>query len=451
MKLLIISPSWLPEFWNGGKVLSPPMCLPVLAALTPPGAYMHLVDENVEPVNLAEDADLVAISAMTASAPRAYEIADAFRARGISVVMGGMHPSALPEEAALHADSVVVGEAENQWPQVYADFAAGHPQRLYRAAERPQLANLPFPRRDLLRADRYLTANLVQTARGCPHACSFCSVSPVFGRRYRFRPIPEVIAEIRSLNSRSIAFPDDNIVGNPARARELFEALIPLQVRWVGQGDLSMARDEDLLKLMARSGCLAMFVGIESLSADSLASAHKHPNVGLDLARAIATIHRHGIDLVGSFVFGLDGDTPSLFRETVAFTERVKLGAAQFSVLTPFPGTPVFDQLHSEGRILNYDWSLYTMGHVVFQPQNMTVAELLAGRNYAYNRFYSLPSIAKRLLVRRGSRLNFGLRLATNLSYRGRLRGGKIADSLAIDGSAVTVPVVVAKPQPETA
>jgi radical SAM superfamily enzyme YgiQ (UPF0313 family) len=440
MKLLIISPSWLPQFWNGGKVLSPPMCLPVLAGLTPGDADIHLVDENVEPVNLAEEADLVAISAMTASAPRAYEIADSFRSRGIPVVMGGMHPSALPEEAARHADAVVVGEAENQWPGVFADFAANRAQQFYRAAERPHLVNLPFPRRDLLRAERYLTTNLVQTARGCPHACNFCSVSPVFGRRYRYRPIPEVIEEIRSLDSRSVAFPDDNIVGNPARARELFEALIPLKVRWVGQGDLSMAQDPDLLKLMVRSGCLAMFVGIESLSSDSLVSAHKRPNVGLDLARAIATIHRHGIDLVGSFVFGLDGDRPGLFRETVAFTERVKLAAAQFAVLTPFPGTPVFAQLKEEGRITNWDWSLYTMGHVVYQPLNMTAAQLMEGRNQAYERFYSLPSIAKRLFVLRGSRVNWGLRAVTNLSYRRRLQGGKIAESLPELGKRTTVP-----------
>jgi radical SAM superfamily enzyme YgiQ (UPF0313 family) len=430
MKLLAISPSWLPLFWNGGKVLAPPMCLPVLASLTPPDVDIHLVDENVEPVNLAEDADLVAISAMTAAAPRGYEIADHFRARGIPVVMGGMHPSALPEEAAAHCDAVVVGEAENQWPTVFADFAAGRPQQYYRAAERPCLANLPLPRRDLLHNERYLVPNLVQTARGCPHACVFCSVTPVFGRRYRFRPVAEVIEEIRSLRSHSVSFPDDNLVASPGRARELFEAMIPLKLRWVGQGDLSMARDEELLKLMKRAGCMAMFVGIESLSADSLAAANKRPNIGLDLERAIATIHRHGIDLVGSFVFGLDTDSPNLFRETIAFAERVKLGAAQFSVLTPFPGAPIYEQLKQEGRITSYDWSRYTMGTVVYQPRHMTAAVLQAGSEWAYGHFYSLPSMARRLLVRRGGRTNALLRAAVNLSYRRRLRGGKIADNI---------------------
>lgn len=440
MRLLVIAPSWLPNFWHGGKVLGPPMCLPVLASLTPPGVKIHLVDENVETVNLAEPADLVAISCMTASAPRGYEIADHFRARGVPVVMGGMHPSVLPQEAAEHSDAVVIGEAENQWPRVFADFAAGRPQQFYRAEERPQLEDLPIPRRDLLRTDRYLTVNLVQTARGCPHACDFCSVSPVFGRRYRFRPIPEVIEEIRSLGSRWVGFPDDNIVASPRRAKELFEALLPLNLRWVGQGDLSMAKDQELLKLMARSGCMAMFIGLESLSQDSLAAVNKRANIGVDYERAIAAIHRHGIDIVGSFIFGLDPDQPGVFRQTVAFAERVKLGVAQFPVLTPFPGTPLYDRLKEEGRITSFDWSLYTMGNVVYQPRNMTADELRQGRAYAYRRFYSLPSILRRMLVRRPGKSSWLLRTVVNLSYRRRLRGGKIADSLP--GERATVPAL---------
>lgn len=435
----MISPSWFPTYWNGGKVLAPPMCLPVLASLTPPGVKIHLVDENVETVNLAEPADLVAISCMTASAPRGYEIADHFRARGVPVVMGGMHPSALPQETAEHADAVVIGEAENQWPRVFADFAAGRPQQFYRTAQRPELKDLPIPRRDLLCTHRYLSVNLVQTARGCPHACNFCSVSPMFGRRYRFRPIPEVIEEIRSLGSRLVGFPDDNIVASPTRAKELFEALLPLDLRWVGQGDLSMAKDQELLKLMARSGCMAMFVGLESISPDSLAAANKRPNIGLDYQRAVAAIHRQGIDIIGSFIFGLDPDQPGVFRQTVDFAERVKLSAAQFSVLTPFPGTPLYDQLKKEGRITSFDWSLYNMRNVVYQPRNMTAAELLQGRRDAYRRLYSLPSILRRMLVRRAGRSKWLPRMALNLSYRRLLRGGKIVEG--IPGERATVPM----------
>ncbi len=432
MRLLVISPSWLRTFWNGGKTLAPPMCLPVLASLTPPGVEIHLVDENVEVVDLAEPADLVAITCMTASAPRGYEIADHFRARGVPVVMGGMHPSALPQEASEHADAVVIGEAENQWPRVFADFAAGRPQRFYRTEQRPELKDLPIPRRDLLRTERYLTVNLVQTARGCPHGCSFCSVTPTFGRRYRFRPVPEVIEELLSLRARWVGFTDDNIVACGGRARQLFEALVPLNLQWVGQGDLSMARDEELLRLMARSGCTAMFIGLESLSQDSLAAANKRANLGVDYERAVATIHRHGIDIIGSFVFGLDPDPPGVFRQTVEFAERVKLGAAQFAVLTPFPGTPLYDQLKKEDRITNLDWSVYTMGHVVYQPRNMTAAQLRQGRLYAYRRFYSLRSIGRRTLVRRGGRSRWLVRTIVNLSYRRLHRGGHIANSIPV-------------------
>lgn len=446
MRLLVISPSWLPAFWNGGKTLAPPMCLPILASLTPPGVKIHLVDENVETVDLAEPADLVAISCMTASAPRGYEIADAFRARGVPVVMGGMHPSALPQEAAEHADAVVIGEAENQWPRIFADFAAGRPQRLYQREQRPDLKDLPIPRRDLLRTERYVTVNLVQTARGCPHACTFCSVSPIFGRRYRFRPVAEVVEEIRSLGARWVGFQDDNIVAGRTRAKELFEALLPLNLRWVGQGDLSMAKDEELLNLMARSGCTAMFVGLESLSQESLAAANKRPNMGLDYERAVATIHRHGIDIIGSFVFGLDPDQPGVFRQTVDFAERMKLGAAQFAVLTPFPGTPLYDQLKEEGRITSQDWALYTMGHVVYQPRNMTADQLLQGRLYAYRRFYSSQSILRRMLVRRPGKSKWLLRMVVNLSYRRLHRGGKITDRIPGDRASLPAASLTKRP-----
>jgi radical SAM superfamily enzyme YgiQ (UPF0313 family) len=441
VRLLIISPSWLPETWRGGRTLSPPMSLPVLASLCPPDAKIHLVDEHVEAVDLKEDADLVALSFMTAAAPRAYAVADSFRARKIPVVMGGMHPSALPNEAAHHADAVVVGEAETQWRQVLADFAAGKLRPLYDGAGHPELNALPHPRRDLLRREKYLVPNLVQTARGCPHACTFCSVSPVFGRRYRFRPVDEVIDEVRSLDSRSIGFVDDNIVARPSRAKELFEALIPLKLQWVGQGDLSMAKDPEMLRLMRRSGCLAMFIGIESISQDSLIAAHKRPNVGLDYESTIATIHKHGIDIIGSFVFGLDPDTVESCRKTVDFAMRTKLAAAQFAVLTPFPGTPVYDQMRAEHRILDSDWSHYTMNHVVFSPANMTAAELGEARAYACRRFSSVPSIARRLCTLRGGWRRLVTRAVTNVSYRRVHQGRPIMSRVPHDGAIAKAPM----------
>jgi len=439
VRLLIISPSWLPTTWGGGRTLTPPMALPVLASLTPSDAKIHLVDEHVEDVDLNEEADLVALSFMTAAAPRAYEIADHFRERQIPVVMGGMHPSALPDEAARHADAVIVGEAELQWGEVLSDFAAGHLKPHYEAQHRPELAGLPIPRRDLLRTGKYLVPNLVQTARGCPHACTFCSVTPVFGRRYRFRPVDEVIEEVRSLGSRSIGFIDDNIVAFPRRAKELFEALMPMKLQWAGQGDLSMADDPEMLDLMRRSGCIGMFIGIESISQDSLVASRKRPNIGIDTEAAVRAIHKHGIDIVGSFVFGLDPDTVEGCRATVDFALRMKLAAAQFAVLTPFPGTPVYDQLLSEGRITNADWSRYTMGSVVFRPMNMTVQQLEEARVYAQRRFYSLHSIARRMLVWRGGRPKYVMRAAVNFSYRRLHRGGTIWSHVPHDGAIAPV------------
>jgi len=425
-RLLIIAPAWSQGWWGGGKVLAPPLVLPLLAGLTPPDVDVRLVDENVEAIDTNADVDWVAITCMTASAPRAYVIADAFRQRGVPVVMGGIHPTVLPDEAAAHADAVVVGEAEPVWREVLADLAAGRLRPRYEHAGYSDLVGLPRPRRELLQVDRYLTTNVVQTGRGCPNACSFCTVSTVSGRRYRFRPVGEVVEEVSSLGG-WIGFVDDNIAGHPRRAKELFEALIPLRTRWVGQADLTMAKDRELLSLAARSGCKAMFVGLESLSQENLRAISKSANLGTDMGAAIRTIHKAGIEIIGSFVLGLDGDDDGVFARTVAFAEQHKLVAAQFAVLTPFPGTVVYQQLEREGRIVDHDWSRYTMSNVVFRPRHMTDLELRQGQRYVYGRFYSIPSILKRSFTVRGKLL---IRLLVNLSYRGIGRGKGLHDRL---------------------
>jgi len=425
-RLLIIAPAWSQGWWGRGKVLAPPLVLPLLAGMTPPDVDVRLVDENVEAVDTNADVDWVAITCMTASAPRAYAIANAFRQRGVPVVMGGIHPTVLPDEAAAHADAVVIGEAEPVWREVLADLAAGRLRPRYQHDDYADLSGLPRPRRELLRGDRYLTTNVVQTGRGCPNACAFCTVSTVSGRRYRFRPVGEVVEEVSSLGG-WVGFVDDNIAGHPHRAKELFEALIPLRTRWIGQADLTMAKDPELLSLAARSGCQAMFVGLESLSQENLRAIGKSPNLGTDMGAAIRTIHKAGIEIIGSFVLGLDGDDSGVFARTVAFAEQHKLVAAQFAVLTPFPGTAMRQQLEREGRIVDRDWSHYTMSNVVFRPQHMTDLELRQGQRYAYGRFYSIPSILKRCFTVRGKLLS---RLLVNLSYRGINRGKGLCEGL---------------------
>jgi radical SAM superfamily enzyme YgiQ (UPF0313 family) len=402
-------------------VLSPPLSLPLLAGLTPPDVDVRLIDENVEITDTDTPADWVAITCMTASAPRAYVIADAFRRRGIPVVIGGIHPTIMPDEAGAHADAVVVGEAEPIWAQIIEDLRANQLKPRYSDYGFASLEKMPLPRRDLLRGDRYLTTNVVQTARGCPNGCSFCSVTNIFGKRYRFRPIPEVVEEIRTLKG-WVGFVDDNIVGNPVRAKELFEALIPLKIRWVGQGDLSMAKNPELMKLAVRSGCQAMFIGLESVSQENLRATSKRPNVGIDMSEAISAIHKAGIEIIGSFVLGLDGDDKDVFKRTANFAKAHKLCAAQFSVLTPFPGTVVRGEIEAEGRIIDHDWSHYTMSNVVFSPRNMTPEELEKGQKATYRNFYSMQSILMRSFTLRGKTI---LRLLVNMSYRfiGRGKG----------------------------
>ena len=399
------------------KALAPPLSLPHLAALTPSEDYeVQIVDGNVDPVDINAQVDLVAITLTTASAPEAYETADAFRERGIPVVMGGIHPTVMPDEAALHADAVVIGEAEPVWKEVLADAARGKLKSRYQQTGFCNLAGLPIPRRGLLSAERYLCPNTVQTARGCPHACKFCSVSTVAGRGYRFRPIPDVIEELKGLRG-WVGLIDDNIAGKPSRAKELFEKMIPLKLKWVGQADLGIAKDPELLRLAARSGCHALFMGIESINPENLRAAHKGPNIGLDMSEAIRKIHRAGIGIIGSFVFGLDEDDSGVFAKTLAFAEQNKLVAAQFAVLTPFPGTEMRRQLEKEGRILSNDWDQYTMSSVVYQPPNhMSPKELADGRDWVLRKFYSIPSILKRNMTLRRPLERYAL----NRGYRNR-------------------------------
>lgn len=423
-KLLIVDPAGSQGWWNGGKVLAPPLALPHLAGLTPKSYEIRLVDENVENVIIDDWPDLVAISCMTASAYRAYEIAFAFRLRGIPVVMGGIHPTVMPDEASRYADAIVIGEAELVWKNLLSDFEASSLKSRYQGPDYCKMEGMPIPRRDLLKRKRYLSTGVVQTARGCSNNCSFCSVSAIFGKRCRFRPIPEVIEEIRTLKS-WVGFVDDNITGVPSRAKELFEALIPLGIHWVGQGDLNMAKDQELLRLAALSGCKAMFIGFESLSQKNLIDTNKHPNIGLDMPEAIRKIHKAGIEIIVSLVFGLDEDDSSTFDEALEFVRVNGVGALQCSVLTPFPGTEMRKKLESENRILHNRWPEYTMSNVAFQPKNMSVEELVKGQRLVYDTFYSYPEIAKRSLkLRRVRHRNVLLTAGVGVSYH-RIRHNK--------------------------
>ncbi|MCL4467123.1 MAG: B12-binding domain-containing radical SAM protein [Chloroflexi bacterium] len=415
MKLLLIAPSWIdPELnRNSGFSFLPPLSLGILAALTPPDWEVRILDQNFERVDYDYPADLVGITLLTGLAPRAYAMADRFRAQGRKVVLGGIHATALPEEAAQHADSVVVGEAENLWPQVVSDLLAGSLRPVYRADARPDLAHWVRPRRELFPSRGFWLTTATQTTRGCPFRCNFCSVTQFFGHTYRFRPVPDVVDEVAGMGSRLVGFLDDNIVGNTRRAKELFRALIPLRIRWMSQGSLTMAEDEELLTLAERSGCIGMFVGLESINPAALASLGKPINIVSRYEAAIKRLHDHGIAVEGAFMFGLDEDDESVFERTLDFARQVRLELAQFAVLTPFPGTPLYSQMDAAGRIIDRDWGNYNARDVVFRPKGMAPERLKEGVDWSWREFYSLPSTLRQLgLWRRHLPCLWGLNLA---------------------------------------
>ncbi len=408
-----------------GKGLFPPMSLAVLGSLTPEDIEVEVVDENIGKHDFDAPADLVGITSITATAPRAYRVAGEYRRRGVPVVMGGMHASALPEEALKHVDAVVVGEAEGIWERVLEDAARGEMSGIYRADERPSLEHLPPPRMDLFDPSRYITTNLVQTSRGCPNACSFCAVTRFFGRTYRMRPVADVVAEVSRLKNRLILFVDDNIAGHRQRAKELFRGLRPLGIQWLGQSSLAIAEDDELLQLASDSGCIGLFIGFESLNPENLRGVGKGlVNRAERFRESVRKIHRAGIGIEGAFIFGMDADDESVFDQILEFAESARLALAQFGILTPFPGTPLFEEMEREGRLLHRDWSRYTISNVVMRPRGMSREELERGFNRAYRKFYSYGSILKRLLPSFGRHffLYFGLNMVFRRVARDMLR-----------------------------
>ncbi len=379
------------------RALCPPLGLAMVAALTPPEVEVSLTDENVRAIDFQKDADLVGITALTTTAQRAYDIADTFRARGVKVVLGGSHASALPEEASQHADAVVIGEAEGIWPNVIKDFKANKLQEVYRQRERPSLVNLPIPRRDLFTKGVYYVTNTVSTTRGCPYACSFCSVSSFFGHTYRCRPVEEVLKEIETLNMKKpIGFVDDNIVGNPRFAKELFRALIPYRIKWVAQACVTVARDDELLSLAAASGCQALLIGFETLSPANLAAVGKRVNVVDEYEMLIRKVHSRNIAIHGFFILGLDEDDEGVFERTLHFAQKMRLESAQFAWPVPYPGTTLCESLDRAGRVVTKDWSQYE-STPVFEPKLMSRETLQKRRDWVWREFYSLPSIWRRV------------------------------------------------------
>ncbi len=380
------------------------MTLPYLAGLTPKGIQVELADDRLGPISYQRSYDLVGITATCATAERAYEIAREFRRRQVQVVMGGFHVSLHPEEAMEHCDAVVVGEAESVWPQVLEDARRRRLSPRYQATEFHDLAHLPRPRLELIDYRRYRVKIIpTQTTRGCPYHCAFCEVPIVYGHTYRRRPLGEVIDEIRAntriTSLRNIYFIDDNLTGHRDYARELFKALIPLNVRWSCLWTINTSRDEELLDLARKSGCYHVNIGIENVCQESIFSIDKRQNPVEEYEWLLGRLREKGLFYSLNFMFGLDGDTPKLFEETLAFLERIKAPMAFFNVATPRQGTPMWEQLSQEGRVHNPAAERYLGMVCNFIPRHMTPEECESGVWRCFEKFYSWSSIFRRLLL----------------------------------------------------
>jgi radical SAM superfamily enzyme YgiQ (UPF0313 family) len=423
VKIALISPKGPLYRARGGifkkSLRYQPLTLTTLAALVPPelDARVTLYDEGIEPIPETFEADLVGLTVITGTANRAYELAKRFRDEGKTVVLGGPHVTLMPQEAAMHADAICVGYAEDSWPALLRDFFRGALHPAYHQApdfslDRP---DMPFPRREMFDSGRFLTQAVFEATRSCTHDCEFCVAPAAWGRHQYQKPVEWVIDDIRQFGQKKLIFVDLNLISDREYARELFTALIPLKVQWFGLSTVLLAHDQELMELVARSGCKGLLLGLETVTPESLRDARKRFNSSVGFKKFIGDLHHLGISVQGCFVFGLDHDTPDVFDTTVEFALGAGVDLPRFAVLTPFPGTPLFTRLENEGRILTRDWSLYDGQHVVFQPRAMSVKELATGHERAWKQVYRWSSIAKRLWVAR----NFQpLALTANLGYR---------------------------------
>lgn len=393
----------------------------IVASLCNPATDITLVDDEVEDIPYEKETDLVGISLFTANSYRAYEISKSFRCRGIPVILGGVHVVACPEEASEHADSIVVGEAEDTWPELLKDFNSGRLKRMYTSTNTSDLSNMPLPRRDLLDKTKYSTINTVQATRGCPFDCEFCSMRILFGSRTRCRPSEEVIEEIKSLDGNAFLLNDDNLAQKRDYYKNLFRSLIPLNKKWVGAASWNIANDNETLDLLEKSGCRALAVGFESLEPHY--GVKKIGSKGDNFLRykeVVKKLHTHKIAVLANFIFGFDNDNESMFKKTLEFALESQIDTAQFNILVPYPGTPVYQRLEEEGRITDRNWSNYISCNLCYKLKNMSKRAFLEELYKLKRKFYSSSKIAIRVMrtLKRATLYESGLILAVNLGYK---------------------------------
>jgi radical SAM superfamily enzyme YgiQ (UPF0313 family) len=427
----------------GRAMFSPVTGLIAVAALIPDRYEVELIDENIEPIDFDAKVDMVGISAMTCYVKRGYEIADAFRARGVPVLMGGVHPSFMPQEALTHADAVVVGEAEPVMHRVIADLESGCLGGTYKADALISMADVPLPRYDLMKSNRYLNKTFIQTARGCHHACAFCSEHTMYGLKFRFKPVDNVLRDMEACGDRLITIGDADFFGVKERAIEVMKALKGRGIRWQAGVNTAAAHDEELLALAAESGCYQLCIGFESVSLATLRSVHKFQNKPEHFQKLVNKIHSHGIMVLGLFMFGFDGDDPSVFDSTAQFTIETGYDSCAFSIFTPHPGTVTWFEVQKQGQITSYDWDAYDQSHVVYQPRGMSQEDLRDGYKRTFQKFYSVPSMLRRFPYKAQGR-DRGLWSIYNVFYRAIEGRGILPEQIIATPTAA--PLVPAEP-----
>lgn len=416
MKLLLIQPSHYDRNGNVRKdktALMPSNSLATVAGLTPEDVQISIIDEYVDDIDVNHPADLVGITGMSSQIPRAYDIADEFRQNGKTVVMGGIHVTALPDEAKPHADAIVLGEVEDIWGQVIDDAKVHRLQPVYQAGTRPTLEKPVIPEYGYFNLNRYRITHgssmprlAIQTTRGCPYNCDFCSVSRFWGRGFRTKPIENTINEIshyRNQGALNFLLSDDNIIGNPDYARRLFEAITPLKINWSGQCSTTILKDPTLVDQMAESGCQRMFIGFESISQRNLKKVGKGFNKVTHYRDVIRLFRNAGIWIQASIIFGFDEDTTESLQETIDFLVENRVSVVHIHILTPIIGSPLRDRLQEQGRIISSDWSEYNGTRVTFVPKNFSPEELEEFYWAKFQQIYSLKSILKRVIFSKPS------------------------------------------------
>ncbi|MEA5421460.1 radical SAM protein [Spirulina sp. CCNP1310] len=385
-----LSPHWRPIKYS----LFPPLGLATIASFCPEDAEIDLQDEHVEPLNLEDEPDLVVIQVYITSAHRAYELADHYRRKGAYICLGGLHVTALPEEAAAHADTIFLGPGEDTWPQFWADWQGGKVQKIYGSTVR-SLVGMPPIRRDLIKRERYLVPNSIVVSRGCPHHCDFCYKDAFYagGKSFYTQAVDEALAEIERLPGRHLFFLDDHLFGHAAFAEALFSGMRGMNRVWQAAGTIQTILKPGLLEKAVESGLRSLFVGFETLNTANLREQHKFHNLNRDYTEAIRRLHDYGVMINGSFVFGMDGDDATVGDRTVAWAIEQGIETATFHILTPYPGTALYERMATQGRLLHHHWPDYDTRHTVFQPAQLQPAELEAIYWRAYEQFYRWGAI----------------------------------------------------------